>query len=154
MTFGILEPFNGFQPTSTCTLQTITTTGSNDLVLIPQPSRSPLDPLNWSRVRKEMLFATIIFGSCVTGSLGPVLVPGFSVVADDLDVSLTSVTLLNGSLVMALGVSAYLCSAFSSVYGKRIVYLFTVILLLFSCCWAAASKSYNSLIASRVFQGR
>ncbi|KAJ5584530.1 uncharacterized protein N7459_004330 [Penicillium hispanicum] len=153
MAFGILEPSTGFQPTSTCTLQTTTTTESNDLVLVPQPSKSSLDPLNWSRIRKELLFATIILGSCITGSLGPVLVPGFTVIAANLDVSLTNVTLLNGSLVMALGVSAYLCSAFASVYGKRVVYLFTVILLLVSCCWAAASKSYNSLIASRVFQG-
>ncbi|RDW81265.1 uncharacterized protein DSM5745_04822 [Aspergillus mulundensis] len=118
-----------------------------------QPSKSPLDPINWSRTRKELLFATIVLGSCATGSLGPLLVPGFAVMAAELTVDLTSVTLLNGSLVMALGVSAYLCSCFAMCYGKRVVYLFTTVLLLASCCWAAASRSYASLIASRVFQG-
>ncbi|KAJ5368357.1 uncharacterized protein N7496_008117 [Penicillium cataractarum] len=154
MAFGILEPATGFQPTSTCKLHTTAQNEEgNNRVLFPQPCQSPLDPLNWSRIRKELLFATIILGSCATGSLGPILVPGFAVVAENLNVSLTNVTLLNGSLVMALGVSAYLCSCVASVYGKRLVYLFTTILLLVSCCWAAASKSYHSLIASRIFQG-
>ncbi|KAL4795289.1 major facilitator superfamily domain-containing protein [Aspergillus venezuelensis] len=116
-------------------------------------SVSSTDPLTWSLLRKEFLFATIILGSCATGSLGPLLVPGFAVVAADLQVDLTSVTLLNGSLVMALGISAYACSSFARCFGKRPVYLFTTLLVLVSCCWAAASKSYSSLIASRVFQG-
>ncbi|KAL4877960.1 major facilitator superfamily domain-containing protein [Aspergillus karnatakaensis] len=110
--------------------------------LVPVPSRSPLDPLNWSRTKKELLFATIIFGSCATGSLGSVLVPGFAVISAELDVDLSSVTLLNGSLVMALGVSAYLCACCASVYGKRVLYLVTTIVLVVSCCWAAASPSY------------
>ncbi|PYH34608.1 MFS transporter [Aspergillus neoniger CBS 115656] len=123
------------------------------LQLLSRRSVSPTDPLTWNHVRKELLFATIILGSCATGSLGPLLVPGFAVVAADLQVDLTSVTLLNGSLVMALGISAYVCSAFAHCFGKRPVYLFTTLLALVSCCWAEASKSYSSLIASRVFQG-
>ncbi|KAJ5338205.1 hypothetical protein N7452_004933 [Penicillium brevicompactum] len=111
------------------------------------------DPLTWSRLRKELLFATIIFGSCATGSLGPLLVPAFLSVAADLQVSLTNITLLNGSLVMALGISAYVCSCSARCFGKRPVYLFTTILVVAACCWAAASKSYVSLLASRIFQG-
>ncbi|RAK92861.1 MFS transporter [Aspergillus costaricaensis CBS 115574] len=123
------------------------------LQLLSRRSVSRTDPLTWSHVRKELLFATIILGSCATGSLGPLLVPGFAVVAADLQVDLTSVTLLNGSLVMALGISAYVCSAFAHCFGRRPVYLFTTLLALISCCWAEASKTYSSLIASRVFQG-
>ncbi|KAF7622961.1 putative MFS transporter [Aspergillus flavus] len=117
------------------------------------PPVSSTDPLTWSHLRKELLFATIIFGSCATGSLGPLLVPAFVSLAADLQVSLTSITLLNGSLVMALGLSAYVCSCSARCFGKRSVYLFTTILVLAACCWGAASKSYTSLLASRVFQG-
>lgn len=122
--------------------------------LLLGPPVSSTDPLTWSRLRKELLFATIIFGSCATGSLGPLLVPTFVSLAADLQVSLTSITLLNGSLVMALGLSAYICSCSARCFGKRSVYLFTTILVLVACCWAAASKSYTSLLASRVFQGK
>lgn len=127
---------------------------SKNRQLLFGPSVSSTDPLTWSRLRKELLFATIIFGSCATGSLGPLLVPTFTTLAADLQVSLTSITLLNGSLVMALGVSAYVCSCFARCFGKRLVYLFTTILVVAACCWAAASKSYTSLLASRVFQGK
>jgi MFS family permease len=127
---------------------------SEKLQLLLGPSVSSTDPQTWSRLRKELLFTTIIFGSCATGSLGPLLVPTFVSLAAELQVSLTNITLLNGSLVMALGISAYVCSCSAWCFGKRPVYLFTTILVLAACCWAAASKSYTSLLASRVFQGK
>ncbi|KAL4752705.1 major facilitator superfamily domain-containing protein [Aspergillus terricola var. indicus] len=111
------------------------------LQLLCGPSVSPVDPITWNRLRKELLFATIILGSCATSSLGPLLLPGFVVVATNLQ------------SVMALGVSAYACSSFARSFGKRPVYLFTTFLVLASCCWAAVSELYSSLIASRVFQG-
>lgn len=152
MAFGIQEPADGFQPTSTNRIQTIDN-NAEERVLVPQPSESPRDPLNWSRIKKELCFLTILLGSFATGSLGPLFVPGFAVLAAHFDVPLTSITLLNGSLVMALGVSAYLCACFAAVFGKRIVYLITTTILVVTCCWAAASKSYTSLLVSRVFQG-
>ncbi|KAF3400285.1 hypothetical protein DPV78_005518 [Talaromyces pinophilus] len=152
MAFGIQEPADGFQPTSTDRIQTIDN-NAEERVLVPQPSDSPRDPLNWSRIKKELCFLTILLGSFATGSLGPLFVPGFAVLVTHFDVPLTSITLLNGSLVMALGVSAYLCACFAAVFGKRIVYLVTTTILVVTCCWAAASKSYTSLLVSRVFQG-
>lgn len=107
------------------------------------------------RLRKELLFATIILGASATGVVGPLLVPGFSVISGVFHLeSLTKVTLLNGSLVMALGVSSYLCSCLAVVYGKRIIYLITSVMLVATCCWGAASQSYGSLLASRIFQGK
>ncbi|RAL17311.1 uncharacterized protein BO97DRAFT_333528, partial [Aspergillus homomorphus CBS 101889] len=128
------------------------TTSSKMLSIRPSPS--PLAPRDWTRTCRELLFATIILRSCATGSLGPLLVPGFVVVAADLDVSLTSVTLLNGSLVMALGISAYICSPVANCFGRRPVYLFITLLVLVSCYWAAVAKLYPSLIASRLGKGR
>ena len=53
---------------------------------------SRTDPRTWSRSRKEMAFAVIVFGSCACGAIGPLLVPGFTTVAADLGVTLTQVT--------------------------------------------------------------
>ncbi|KAF2786915.1 MFS transporter-like protein [Melanomma pulvis-pyrius CBS 109.77] len=137
MAFGILEDSRNPQPSGTTVLESISYNGSDQretaqLVLVPHPSSSPKDPLNMSRLRKELLFATIIFGACATGVIGPLLVPGFSIIAGVFHLqSLTKVTLLNGSLVMALGVSSYLCSCLAV---------------------GAAAQSYGSLLASRVFK--
>jgi MFS family permease len=115
---------------------------------------SRTDPRTWSRSRKEMAFAVIVFGSCACGAIGPLLVPSFTTVAADLGVTLTQVTLLNGSLVMALGVSAYIINALATTYGTRLIYLTTTLALIATCCWGAAAKSYGSLLAARIFQGK
>jgi MFS family permease len=155
MAFGVLsDPKTPF-PRGTTLLsdQTTSKDTKTHLILVPQPSKSPNDPLNLSKVRKELLFLVIVFGASATGVIGPLLVPGFNIVASYFQVTLTKVALLNGSLVMALGVSSYLCSCFSIVYGRRLVYLFTTLLLVATCCWGAAAQSYRSLLAARVFQG-
>ena len=102
MGLGILEDKQDPCPTGT----TLLTGGGREhrplaigVVLAPHPSESPHDPLNWSRVRKEIAFLTIILGACGTGVIGPLLVPGFPIIAAAFQITLTQVTLLNGSLV-------------------------------------------------------
>ena len=156
MAFGVLSSPKVPFPRGTTLLSDQTTSNNtkSQVILVPQPSRSPSDPLNLSKGRKEALFLTIVLGASATGVIGPLLVPGFSIIASYFQITLTQVTLLNGSLVMALGVSSYLCSCFAVVYGKRLVYLFTTLLLVAMCCWGAAAQSYRSLLAARVFQGK
>ncbi|KAL2684477.1 hypothetical protein Neosp_005555 [[Neocosmospora] mangrovei] len=155
MAFGILEiTANQPSPPGTALLKDVSV-GAQDaeIVLVPQPSASPADPLNMSRIRKELYFAALIYGACVTGVVGPVLVPGFSIVAAAFQINLTQVTLLNGSLVMALGVSAYVCGPLTTLWGRRLVFLFTTLVMVFGCVWAGSAKSYKSLLGARVFQG-
>ncbi|PVH68727.1 MFS general substrate transporter [Cadophora sp. DSE1049] len=151
MAFGILESRAAYPP-GTSLLELVHSTEVK-IVLVPQPSDSRSDPLNWSKVRKEAFFLTIVFGTCATGVIGPVLVPGFSIVAADFGLTLTQVSLLNGSLVMGLGVSAYICAAIAPIYGNRLIYLLTTMLSIVSCVWAASAKSYGSLVGSRTVQG-
>lgn len=156
MPFFILEPADGTpHPSGTSVIQDHAhhQSATMQVILVPSPSDSLFGPLNWPRYRKELLFAVLLFGSCATGSLGPLLVSGFADLAKHFDLDLTNIALLNDSLVMLLGVSAYLCCSLAEVLGKRLVYISTTCLLLVSCCWAAASTSYESLLASRILQG-
>jgi hypothetical protein len=137
MGFGVLsDPTNPFPKRSTLLSDQHTSSKEHDsnLVLVSQPSTSPHDPLNLSKVRKELLFFAIVLGASAAGVIGPVLVPGVSIIAKYFDITLTQVALLKGSLVMALGVSSYLCSCFAAVYGKGLVYLFTTLLLVATSC--------------------
>lgn len=72
---------------------------TTSIVLAPCPSTSPRDPLNWSRTRKKLAFLTIVLGASATGVIGPLLVPGFPIIAAAFQITLTQVTLLNGALV-------------------------------------------------------
>lgn len=97
MAFGILQSSNP-SPPGTSLLEALD--GSNEgaeVILVPQPSNSPSDPLNWHRLRKEMIFVTIVFGSILAGVIGPVLVPGFTIVAGEFGVGLTQISLLSNA---------------------------------------------------------
>jgi MFS family permease len=148
MAFGILEPstkHNGTPIPGT--------------VLFYEPRAQNDQPDNiGSRVklqgiRKELYFFTLVFGACVTGAIGPVLVPAFSLIAQEFEVPLQKVTLLNGSLIMALGVGSYLAAALANVIGRRLLFLGTSVLLIVTCIWAGLAASYSSLLAARVIQG-
>ncbi|KAH7357025.1 MFS transporter-like protein [Rhexocercosporidium sp. MPI-PUGE-AT-0058] len=153
MAFGILEPSFNTNPRGTTLLENVRDGHRAEVVLVPQPSTSKHDPLNLSKVRKELAFATIILGACFTGVIGPLLVPGFGILTVVFDVEISGITVTNGALVMALGVSAYLCSCFAVVYGKRLVFLFTTVLLIVTCCWGASAKTYKSFLGARIMQG-
>lgn len=154
MGFGVLDIQSGRNAPGTVLLEDLHQgQGSADIILVPEPSKSPKDPLNFSRLRKELYFLVLLVGACAAGVMGPVLVPGFGVIVTVFNVTLTDVALLNGSLIMALGVSSYICAPFSEICGRRLVYLSTTVPLLAGCVWAAAAKSYSSLIAARIFQG-
>ncbi|EWZ34260.1 hypothetical protein BFJ63_vAg11193 [Fusarium oxysporum f. sp. narcissi] len=151
MAFGVLESNASEQPAGTVFLE-----DSQDgmhTILVPSPSNSPNDPLNMSRIRKELYFLTLLFGACVTGALGPVLVPAFGIVSQTFQTPLSNVALLNGSLILGLGVSSYFSAIISDLWGRRIIFVLTSILLVVSNIWAAVSQGYGSLLAARVFQG-
>ncbi|KAL6351705.1 hypothetical protein LRP88_15022 [Fusarium phalaenopsidis] len=54
---------------------------------------------------------------------------------------------------MALGVSAYVCGPLTTLWGRRLVFLFTTLIMVFGCVWAGSAKSDNSLMGARIFQG-
>ncbi|KAI0168508.1 major facilitator superfamily domain-containing protein [Pestalotiopsis sp. NC0098] len=121
--------------------------------LVPEDPDSQMDTHTLSPIRKELYFLTLIYGASVTGVVGPLLVPAFSIVAASFDVELTQVALLNGALVMTLGVSAYLCAPVAEIYGRRIVYLVTSLMMVLGCIWSSYARTYGSLLGSRAFQG-
>ncbi|WYZ36194.1 hypothetical protein EsH8_XI_000077 [Colletotrichum jinshuiense] len=158
MTFGILEAIraDGSLVPGTVLLRHDAQNASDSggaTISAPRQFDSTTSPLTLSTARKEMYFFTLVFGACVTGATGPLIVPAFSLVAAEFDTTLQHVTMLNGVLVMALGVSSYVLAAFAEIIGRRLVFLGTSALLVIACTWAAVSNSYGALLGARVLQG-
>lgn len=158
MAFGILEDHRDPQPLGTALLEDIHSRNASSLstaetILIPAPSDSPDDPLNFSRAKKEVLFFAVMLGTCGTASIGPLFIPGFHVLAVYFDQPLQRISLLNGCLIITLGVSAYVCGSLAQTYGKRLILLSNSIIVVVTACWAASAKSYGSLLGARIIQG-
>ncbi|KAH6695354.1 major facilitator superfamily domain-containing protein [Plectosphaerella plurivora] len=127
---------------------------SGTIVLVPQPSDSPNDPLNWPAWKKNMFTVAIAFGSGCVGACGPLLSSAVVPLAEELDVSLQHFTLgFQGSCIAALGLGSLLCNSLAVMVGKRPVYLATTVGLIVTCIWSAETTSFTSLAISRAVQG-
>ena len=85
-------------------------TGKNaHIVLAPQPSEDPNDPLNWSTWKKEIVTYILCFGAMLNAAtIGPLLNSSIVVIATDLNRSITDVVVISGYNLLAVGASGYL----------------------------------------------
>ncbi|KII93279.1 hypothetical protein PLICRDRAFT_385585 [Plicaturopsis crispa FD-325 SS-3] len=123
------------------------------VVLVPQPSDDPADPLNWPRWKKEACFWTLAFTASLDGALSPMMGPGYQLLAQQFNVSVDEVASTFGAILLGLGCFMLFQAPLAVKFGHRIVYLISVTLMFVSCVWCALSPNIPSITASRVFQG-
>ncbi|CAI7668915.1 unnamed protein product [Penicillium crustosum] len=75
------------------------------IVLDPQPSDDPNDPLkNWSIWKKDLLYLTIFVNTIILAAVpGPVFASSTAVISKSLGVSLDNVALLSGYQLLVVG---------------------------------------------------
>ncbi|GAB0132051.1 hypothetical protein EsDP_00000501 [Epichloe bromicola] len=128
-------------------------TEDGTIILDPQPEDSQNDPLNWPGWRRDTALLSLGFYCMIGGGITSILAAGFTNVAKDFDVTVETVSLTVGLYMMGLGVGSVVASPTAILFGKRPVYLASVILFIATCIWSGYSSSFSSLLAARVFQG-
>ncbi|GAD98696.1 conserved hypothetical protein [Paecilomyces variotii No. 5] len=121
-----------------------------DVVLVPQPSKSPNDPLNWPLWKKDLMLFLICIDTAGVGAWGPMISPGYAEMAKQFGMSYNA---LNGGLgwgVFVIGVSCFFTQTMAVIWGRRPVFLLGNLLLFISSVWAYFAHSYKSLLASRL----
>ncbi|KAF2815577.1 serine/threonine kinase 16 [Mytilinidion resinicola] len=125
-----------------------------DIILSPQPSEDPNDPLNWPTYKKLTVVIILMFGSCVCAStIGPLLSASLFVLSEDLHRPLSDITLTTGYTLLASGCAGPLVSSIARKLGKRPAFIFCSFMGLLGSIIGAVSASYNGLLAARVVQG-
>jgi hypothetical protein len=84
-------------------------TGRNaHIVLAPQPSEDPNDPLNWAQWKKEMNALILLLGAMLNAATnGPLLNSSIVVIATELNESITNIAVLGGYNLLAAGCIGY-----------------------------------------------
>ncbi|BGO98281.1 hypothetical protein NBRC10513v2_002673 [Rhodotorula toruloides] len=126
---------------------------SSHVVLVPQPSDDPNDPLNWPAWLREANFWVLTFVAGIVGGVGPALAPGYALLAEQWNITVNAVAATNGDLVIALGCIMIIIPPFAAKIGRRPVYLAGGLCLFLCSIWSAVSKNLTSFKWSRVFQG-
>ncbi|KPM45914.1 hypothetical protein AK830_g698 [Neonectria ditissima] len=124
------------------------------IVLIPQPSDSPNDPLNWSKATKNTIAILVSVISTTVIAMSVMLTPAIPIISHDFSVSVdTASTWTIGLLVFWTGFTASVTAAGSNIIGKRPFILGSILIMVITNIWGAFATSFASLAALRTLQG-
>lgn len=123
------------------------------VLLRPQPSNDPNDPLNWPFLEKYTTYLTICFfaflGLANSSNFTVAIVP----VSKEFHTSTTRAGYLTSIQVLGMGLGNLFWMPLMRIVGKRPVYLSSLLLLVATNIWGYFAHSYGNLLASRILGG-
>ncbi|KAG0673731.1 hypothetical protein C6P40_002627 [Pichia californica] len=126
---------------------------NDEIILIPQPSSDPNDPLNWSNLRKHLHFYTLVFFSLILAASSNFVGPIYTTLVYSWDVSYNQLNTGGALTFLALAFSCLLCQPIASKFGRRPVYLFTSLITILSAVIFSCENSYNGYIGYSILVG-
>ncbi|KAI1655020.1 MFS general substrate transporter [Daldinia decipiens] len=127
--------------------------GNKDLILFPQPSTDPNDPLRWPRWRKNMAYASVCAFACTNNISGTVYSDVFVLISEHFNVSVDEASGLISWVILTLGVSNFIWVPSALYFGKRPVFILACAITFAAAIWAASTDSFASLQAACVVGG-
>ncbi|KAK0105303.1 hypothetical protein ONS96_004699 [Cadophora gregata f. sp. sojae] len=127
----------------------------SNIVLAPQPSNSPNDPLNWPLHKKNLTYFTVFLNSILLASIpAPSIAPATFLLANNLGRPLEDIAKLSGYQLLLCGCFGPIVSALAHKYGKRPQFLLASLMgVIGTVICIASGQNYNVLLAGRIIQG-
>lgn len=125
----------------------------NGLVLLPQPSDSINDPLNWSKPRKTWHLLLLAFITALTAATSNDAGAAQDSLNEVYGISYDSMNTGAGVLFIFIGWSCIFFAPASSLYGRRITYLICLLFGTLGCMWFGFSRKTADTIWSQMFVG-
>lgn len=123
------------------------------IILMPQPTDSPNDPLNWSPWRKGWHFALLSFVTALTAATSNDAGAAQDSLNEIYGISYDSMNTGAGVLFLFIGWSCIFFAPASSLYGRRITYIVCMLAGMLGSVWFALSKRTADTIWSQAFVG-
>jgi MFS family permease len=128
--------------------------GPVPIILIPQPSDDPNDPLNWPLWKRDLITFILSLTAIFSTALGPILAANTVTLSLWFVVDFTRIALLTGYFLLGAGVASILFVPSSRIWGKRHTFIIGTIITIGSSAWAGAvDRNYSSFLWSRIIQG-
>lgn len=125
----------------------------DNVILLPQPTKSVNDPLNWSKYKKLWNFLILAF---ITGFTAATSNSAGSV-QDSLNeiygISYAAMNTGAGVLFVSIGWTTFLLTPFASLYGRKISYFICIFVGLVGAVWFSQTRSTSDSIWSQLFVG-
>ncbi|KAF7428915.1 hypothetical protein PC9H_008151 [Pleurotus ostreatus] len=126
---------------------------SSGLPLIPQPTDSPYDPLNYPNWLKYLILGQIstlaFLATLNVAIINPAVVP----LSEEFGIAPVTATYQTTVAIGTSSLGPLIFTPFANVYGRRPAYLFAVLVGFASAVASATSTSYGGMIAARAING-
>ncbi|KAK7745850.1 hypothetical protein SLS53_002568 [Cytospora paraplurivora] len=124
-----------------------------DVVLVPQPTDSPNDPLQWSLARKIWHTALVCFVTALTAATSNDAGSASDGFNEDLGIPYSSFNTGAGVLFIGIGYWTLLSSPAVHLYGRRPLYIVSMLLGLGGSIWFGFAGSDADTVWSQLFVG-
>ncbi|KAJ6780585.1 hypothetical protein PWT90_04068 [Aphanocladium album] len=134
------------------------------LILTPQPSDDPNDPLNWSIRRRDLITFLLCWAGILATSLGSILAANTFILIGTIALTITDAVVLTGYVLAGAGGAVIFFVPSARVYGKRHLFLLGLIIVVATSAWAGsvpleadtpedAKRHFRSMAGARAIQG-
>ncbi|MCJ1389037.1 hypothetical protein MMC18_001891 [Xylographa bjoerkii] len=127
--------------------------GAQDIVLVPAPSNDPDDPLNWSPTRKGLATACMCVYTLMSGAASAMIYSVIEPIVADTGLTVGDLNAGTGYFFLLAGWGCLFWQPLALQYGKRPVYLISLLGIMGTQLWAPHINSNAQWIASRIVQG-
>lgn len=124
-----------------------------DIVLVPQPTDSPNDPLHWSIPRKIWQSFLVCFITALTAATSNDAGSAQYNMNLDLGISYSSFNTGAGILFIGIGYWCLLSSPAVYLYGRRILYLVCLLFGVAGSIWFAKVQTTSDALWNQLFVG-
>ncbi|KAK2009251.1 major facilitator superfamily transporter [Colletotrichum eremochloae] len=124
-----------------------------DIVLVPQPTASPDDPLRWSLPRKVWHSFLVLYIVGLTAATSNNAGSGSEGVNQEYGISYDVFNTGAGVLFIAIGYWTLLSSPLVHLYGRRLGYLISMVVNIAGLIWYARISNVAGVVWSQLFVG-
>ncbi|KAI9838369.1 MAG: hypothetical protein M1819_005637 [Sarea resinae] len=125
----------------------------HDVVLVPSPSSSPEDPLNWSPRRKLLSTVCMCVYTLMVGIASAAIYSILEPISLATGLSLGDLNDGTGYMFLFFGWGCLVWQPLALQYGKRPVYLISILATMAIMIWAPYTRSNGQWIANKILQG-
>lgn len=121
------------------------------LDLDPIPSDDPADPYNWPGWKKMANLMVVGFNAMMTTFTAAAIIPAYEAISEEFECSITKASYLTSLQIMVLGWSPLFWKPLSQRYGRRPIWLISMLGSLLFNVGCGLSHSYTTMAVCRAF---
>lgn len=127
--------------------------GETAAALVPRPTGSPDDPLNWSNPRKYWQTGLVCFVTALTAATSNDAGSAANAQVTTLGVSWNSINVAAGVLFIGIGYATLLLAPIVALYGRKLNYIICLLLSIIGSLWFARIRGTSDSIWNQLFVG-